>query len=297
MKKKDNPIRLKVTGKCNKNCPFCHQEGGMDIDEMEGSKINAAIKRLSIDFNTNAIALTGGEPLLHKDLCNMVESAIKDTNITNVYLVTNGTIKKDKKFWIELQKLGLKKVNISVPDVSKDFEHNIKILNDLGIHIDINVVVYNGLKHTKEVVDSMLALNKKYNFTINLLPDLEYKKFRNSQKTLEQLVNEMGFVKVQINTFKGISNTTNQWVNNDGIIIETKSTLNSSNGVFKLADLCNKCNMKNKCTEGFYGIRMEQVKDKIFVRLCLHKSTDDVLFPYNKFLESKLYNNLMTLWK
>ena len=72
----ENSLRIKVTGVCNRNCFFCHQEGGMEgLSEISySSELKRIIDTLYQEFNIQSISLTGGEPLLFTGLADFVQS-------------------------------------------------------------------------------------------------------------------------------------------------------------------------------------------------------------------------------
>ena len=160
--KLENALRIKVTGKCNRNCFFCHKEGGMDnIHEMIFTeKLQHIITDISEKLNITTIAFTGGEPLLHPDFANLITDITSNTPIRKFSLTTNGTLYKSYDFWKNLYDMGLYKVNISMPDVLdlitiemynkssvisilKNQIELIRILNNIGVLVNINVVVFN----------------------------------------------------------------------------------------------------------------------------------------------------------
>ena len=69
-------LRISVTQKCDKHCPYCHREGErnpttlMSVDEI------VRIVRIAIGLRISRIKLTGGEPLLRKEIVEIV-SGIK----------------------------------------------------------------------------------------------------------------------------------------------------------------------------------------------------------------------------
>lgn len=79
-------IDFQITSKCNLNCSFCcgADKTKKDVDTITIKKVIDKLKDVGVD----RIVLTGGEPLLRKDIDEIIEY-IYDKNI-NVYLSTNG---------------------------------------------------------------------------------------------------------------------------------------------------------------------------------------------------------------
>lgn len=106
-----NDLRISLTSACDLSCWFCHHEGvppggarGMSPDEVE--RVCAAAARLGVRH----LKLTGGEPLLRKDIVEVVRRA--STHIDSVSLVTNG--QRLEHLARPLRAAGLRRVNVSV---------------------------------------------------------------------------------------------------------------------------------------------------------------------------------------
>lgn len=114
-------IRLEITSHCNLKCNYCHNsEYSNRKDDMTTENIIRLITDLKVKYNINKILLTGGEPLVHKDVCQIIKH-ITDLGI-KADLVTNGTmltVEKIKK----LEKAGLKRIRISIDEIG---EHSLE---------------------------------------------------------------------------------------------------------------------------------------------------------------------------
>ena len=113
-------IQLHLTENCNLSCRHCYQEG-RKTNEMSLSEIKDAINEISDTINewseTYDIAflrsfnVTGGEPLLFKDLFEILNEIRKKD--FEIYLLTNGTL-IDKKKAKALLNAGIKGVQVSL---------------------------------------------------------------------------------------------------------------------------------------------------------------------------------------
>lgn len=299
----DNTLRIKITNKCNRNCSFCHQEGDMENTEpvTPTYELYKAISKLCNDFNIDTIALTGGEPLLYPDIINFTANM----NIKKFTLTTNGTIKKDYNFWNALYKNGLSKVNISISDIMdeknkfsilKNQIETIRYLNSLKIKVNINIVIFNDLMYTLFVIRTLQEIKereKDLNFDIVILPNLN--DYDYSIKIIEKMIKNLSLISQNIKVRKGTSNYIKKYVFPNGNPIYIKSTKLEGKPIL-LEQMCNNCRIKHNCQEGFYGLRLEIRNGIIFIRLCIHKNTKDVLIPYEKFINSSLYTTLMKNW-
>ena len=311
MDRLENSLRVKVTGKCNRNCFFCHQEGGMEkIAPIQYSdEFKYLVDKLYQDFNIRSIALTGGEPLLHDGLVDFMSSICRDTQITGFSLTTNGTIYKDELFWENIVKLGLYKVNLSISDILTSVDatdsdgklsifdnqmRTISILNQLGIEPNINVVVYNDRKYLINLLNKLFSTKNK--FGIALLPDLTNSNtFEYSQKVIRDVLDTLHCKKKKLRHRQGTSNTICEYITDTGTILQVKTTKIDGQPKW-LHSICENCHNKEKCQEGFYGIRVENTEGKLMVRLCLYKSTADVLMPVDSFFYSNVYEELKQNW-
>ena len=71
-------FRISVTNKCNLNCIYCHHEGIFDkIDDKEDIELTAEeisfIIKISTKFGIENVKLTGGEPLIRKDIIEIIQ--------------------------------------------------------------------------------------------------------------------------------------------------------------------------------------------------------------------------------
>lgn len=313
MKIIDNPLRIKVTGKCNRACVFCHHEGGTaDIEEIHPDELlKYYIQELFTKLNMNSVALTGGEPLVHSDLASFAKFLYWEVNVKRIYMTTNGVCEKQLGFWEEMANCGLEKINISVPDIFAEYSknvklanqffnnqiHNIKILNQLGINVDINVVVFNDVPYTEYVIQTLRGLQKEgVKFYIYLLPNLNKDYNVKSMQTIQGVCQKLGYrIEETAKDFGGISNSSVKMVNDFEEKLFIKTT-QKNNEVFRLPDMCKDCQCEEECLEGFYGLRLEKREGVYYIRLCLLRSTPDTLIPFEDFLQSNQLMNLQKLW-
>lgn len=308
----DNSIRIKITGKCNRSCFFCHKEGCMDIDDLVFTdELQKIIQFLSKNLNIHNIAVTGGEPLLHPSFNDLIGNFIGCDGIEHVSLTTNGTISKDEAFWKDLQEKNVYKVNISIPDIleapimniSPNFANNIfkdqieliKILNRLNIDININIAIINDFFYTSSIINKLNEFDD-LKFKIMLLPNLtDSKTFNYSQKVINLVCESMELSEKKVYKKTGTSSSIIEYTNNRNRTLYVKTT-KCDNSTYHIHSLCENCNIKDNCQEGFYGIRLEQINKKYYIRLCLHKSTPDCVMLFDDFINSNVYKELHCMW-
>ncbi|MCX7884242.1 MAG: GTP 3',8-cyclase MoaA [Caloramator sp.] len=116
-----NYMRISVTDRCNLRCIYCMPEEGIKKKQHEDIlryedilKIVKCCAKLGI----NKIRLTGGEPLIVKDIDKLIYEISKIDGIEDIGITTNGILLKDMAK--DLKKCGLKRVNISLDTLKEE---------------------------------------------------------------------------------------------------------------------------------------------------------------------------------
>lgn len=111
-------ISLNSSTECNFSCEFCHREG---IKEASNNIISAEeverITRILTSFGISIIKLTGGEPLLRKDIIEIV-GRINKLDVKEISISTNGT--HLSRLASKLKDNGLKRVNVSLHTLNSE---------------------------------------------------------------------------------------------------------------------------------------------------------------------------------
>lgn len=111
-------ISLNSSMQCNFSCDFCHMEGiKKSSDNILQPLELERLSRMLNSFDISKIKLTGGEPLLRKDIEEIIER-INSTGVKEISLSTNGT--NLPRLVSRLKKKGLKRVNISLHTLKHD---------------------------------------------------------------------------------------------------------------------------------------------------------------------------------
>lgn len=108
-------LRVSVTDKCNLRCVYCMPESGLDWlrrDELLSYEEIARVVEGAARAGVRSVRLTGGEPLVRRDLHRLVASIAAIDGITDIALSTNGLLLEEQ---IDaLAAAGLKRVNVSL---------------------------------------------------------------------------------------------------------------------------------------------------------------------------------------
>ncbi len=110
-----NYMRISVTDRCNLRCIYCMpSEGVKAIKHSDILSYEDIIRIVSIasGLGVSKIRLTGGEPLLRKNLVYLISSINHIQGIKDLSLTTNGLLLK--QFAKQLASAGLNRVNISL---------------------------------------------------------------------------------------------------------------------------------------------------------------------------------------
>jgi molybdenum cofactor biosynthesis protein A len=107
-------LRISLSERCNLRCQYCMPEDGVPLQPQSNLLSNEEVVRIAAWFVKNGVTkvrLTGGEPLLRKDLVQLV-SDLNDLGLEQIGMTTNGvTLSKQLP---DLVAAGMTHVNISM---------------------------------------------------------------------------------------------------------------------------------------------------------------------------------------
>ena len=116
-----NYLRISLTENCNLRCTYCKPENcRVTRDEMTRGEVIAIIKAMA-EAGIKKVRFTGGEPLLRRDLGEIIAATASTPGIDDIAVTTNGTLLEDRAEL--LKKSGLMRINISLDTLkSKGFK-------------------------------------------------------------------------------------------------------------------------------------------------------------------------------
>lgn len=164
-------LRISVTDRCNLRCVYCMPEEGMEFEPDERlltfDEITEVVRVLA-SHGVRKLRLTGGEPLLRKNLEDLIARLAAIAGIEDIALTTNGVFfaPRAERF----KAAGLTRINISLDSLRADRFSLItrggdirKVLQSLeaayqvGLSpIKLNVVLMKGLNDDE--IDDFLKL-------------------------------------------------------------------------------------------------------------------------------------------
>jgi len=108
-------VRLSVTDKCNLRCFYCLPEGFRGFEEADNwlrfDELERVIAAFA-DLGVSRVRLTGGEPLVRKDLAQLASRLAALPGIEDLSLSTNATLLK--RHAGELRAAGVSRINVSL---------------------------------------------------------------------------------------------------------------------------------------------------------------------------------------
>ena len=137
--RKINYLRVSVTDRCDLRCVYCMKEKMNFLPKREVLSLEE-IERLCdnfIELGVEKIRLTGGEPLVRKDIIHLIKNLNKkkfQTNLKEITLTTNGTLLK--KYAKELKDNGINRINVSLDTIIKEKFSEITRFGDLEKTLD-----------------------------------------------------------------------------------------------------------------------------------------------------------------
>ena len=148
-------MRISVIDSCNLNCYYCNPQDNnkncQAINTLSVKKV-LCIVRAATMIGITHFRLTGGEPLLHPQLDEMVLQIKKISGVSSVSLTTNAVLLAQHAKW--LKEAGIDSINVSLDTIDaseyeritkkpllEEVKHGINAAIECGIRVKINVVL------------------------------------------------------------------------------------------------------------------------------------------------------------
>ena len=145
-----NYLRISVTDRCDLRCVYCMKEKMTFLPKNEILTLEE-IERLCdnfIDMGIKKIRLTGGEPLVRKNIIKLIKNLNlkkENSNLEEITLTTNGTLLK--QYAKELKESGINRINVSLDTIDKSKYKEITRFGDLEKVINgIEEAIKNNIK-------------------------------------------------------------------------------------------------------------------------------------------------------
>lgn len=175
-------LRLSVTDRCDMRCSYCMPQGFSDYEEPEDWLTFDEIERVVASFarmGTSRFRITGGEPLLRRDLSGLATRLARLSGVTDMSLSTNGT--QLAHHAADLKAAGITRLNVSLDSLCAERLHSItrrdalaQILDGLLVAkscgfapIKINMVVMAGIN--EDEIEDMADYCFRHDFVLRLI--------------------------------------------------------------------------------------------------------------------------------
>jgi cyclic pyranopterin phosphate synthase len=112
-------LRVSVTDKCNFRCRYCMPAEGLEWlerDELLSFEEIERLVRVLAQMGVDEVRLTGGEPLVRRDLPTLVRLLARTPGVRDLSLTTNGVLLD--RFAAPLVPAGLRRLNVSLDSLS-----------------------------------------------------------------------------------------------------------------------------------------------------------------------------------
>ena len=127
-------LRVSITDRCNLRCIYCMPSGGLiPIEHKEILRYEEIIRviRIAAKIGVRKIRITGGEPLVRRNIVYFIESIKNIPGIEDLSLTTNGILLS--RYAEELKSAGLDRVNVSLDTLKPKRYREITRSGDLSL--------------------------------------------------------------------------------------------------------------------------------------------------------------------
>ncbi len=179
-------LRIAVTDRCNLRCTYCMPESGIKYvpkDELLNFEELLRLANIFADLGITKIRITGGEPLVRKDIMKFIKGLSEIEGIQKINLTTNGTV--TGKYLKELWKYGVRTINLSLDTLDRErffqisrrdeYDNVLKCFHDMiemGFQVKINCVVMSGVNDIDII--PFIKLTEKYPISVRFIEEMPF---------------------------------------------------------------------------------------------------------------------------
>ena len=187
-------LRISVTDRCNFRCTYCMpaEVFGANYPFLKRTELLSfeeitRLARLFVELGVRKIRITGGEPLMRKDLDRLIAMLSEIDGIEDIAMTTNGSLLR--KMAPKLKKAGLHRVTVSLDSLDNEkfgkingqgitadtVLNGIKAAEEAGFHIKINMMVRKGINE-----DDIIPMLEHFRGSGHVLRFIEFMDVGNS---------------------------------------------------------------------------------------------------------------------
>ena len=175
-------LRISVTDRCDFRCTYCmpfDEYEWIDRQEILTYEEIVRLAKLFVQLGVEKVRLTGGEPLLRRDLEKLVSRLSGLPGLKDLCLTTNGSLLMEKAG--ALKAAGLKRINVSIDTLNPEKFKRMSKRGDLArvleglfaaqshsfTRIKINAVIERGV-NDDDIIE-LVEFSRKYGFAIRFI--------------------------------------------------------------------------------------------------------------------------------
>lgn len=248
-------LRISITDRCNLNCLYCNPNRRISFLQKEdilSYKEMAKVVELFSVKGISKVRLTGGEPLIRKDIASFIRMLKNIKNIKDISITTNGVL---LKYMVkDLKIAGLNRVNISLDTLKADrfklitrgenyFDvwDGIKKSIEEGLNpVKINVVLLKGI-NDDEILD-FAKLSLEFPLIIRFI-ELFPVNSRLKESFGSMIINNEDVKQEIIKNFGKLESVSNVRGNGPAVYYKIKNSLGNIGFISSFSeDFCDRCN-------------------------------------------------------
>jgi len=175
-------LRVAITRRCNLRCQYCHMEGEEKLSDNAETEMTVDeivhIVRIAVGLGISRVKLTGGEPLMRKDVVEIIKDIAAIPGLADLSMTTNGVLLTSLAE--ELYANGLKRLNISLPTLDEkvynkltggrlgDVLEGVKAAVEAGFYpVKLNMLILKGVNDY--TVDEMIEFARETGTILQLI--------------------------------------------------------------------------------------------------------------------------------
>ena len=146
-------LRISVTDRCNIRCFYCMPDEGVEFTDRSEILTFEEIERfvrVAVTLGVTKLRITGGEPLVRKDLPKLIERLAAIPGIRDLAMTTNGVLLTQHAQ--SLYDAGLRRLNVHLDTLDRDRFRQITRRDDLPRVLD-------GIETARQIGFSPIKIN------------------------------------------------------------------------------------------------------------------------------------------
>ncbi len=189
-----NYLRISITDRCNLNCLYCLPElkvPKLSHDDILSYEEILRLVNIFMDLGMSKVRVTGGEPLVRKNVFTFLERLSKIDGLDDLSLTTNGLLLKDNLD--KIKSAGIKRLNISLDTLNpetylkitgKDSFHQVMAAVHQSVFegfspVKLNVVALRGINDTE--LSDLASLSLEHPFHVRFIEVMPFKKHKTDE--------------------------------------------------------------------------------------------------------------------